>query len=196
MRDARVVYLHQGEISSRQGSAVFTRMGAPVSRLTFQNIWLTIRITTTEIPDSAWQQIFILLQRWKYAGNNVIGLQIDFDAATQRLDEYSDFLTRLRSLLPHEYALGVTGLLDWAQTGNVATLNALPVDELVVQSYQGRHTVANYRAYLPALSGLTIPWKVGIVQHGIWDKEQESQFSQSPWFRGMVVFMLNRPPTQ
>jgi hypothetical protein len=31
----------------------------------------------------------------------------------------------------------VTGLLDWAKTGDVATLNALPVDELVVQSYQG-----------------------------------------------------------
>ncbi|CAK9884386.1 MAG: hypothetical protein XXXJIFNMEKO3_00771 [Candidatus Erwinia impunctatus] len=191
MRDAMVVYLHQGEIISRQGKVNFHRMGAPVSRLTFPKVWLTVRITTTDIPEAVWIRIMTLLSRWKSAGNNVVGLQIDFDAATQRLDEYGNFLIRLRLLLPNEYALGVTGLLDWAKTGSVSTLNTLPVDELVIQSYQGRSTVVNYRSYLPALSQLTIPWKMGIVQHGLWEKEQEKKLSQSPWFKGMVVFMLN-----
>lgn len=191
MRNAQVVYLHQGEIVARQSHALFRRMGAPVSRLTFPKIWLTVRITTTDIPDSVWMRVITLLQRWKLAGNDVVGLQIDFDAATQKLNEYGDFLIKIRSALPNEYALGVTGLLDWAKTGSVATLNALPVDELVVQSYQGRSTVANYSAYLPALSQLTIPWKLGVVQNGLWDKEQECMLSQSRWFKGMVVFMLN-----
>ncbi len=29
--------------------------------------------------------------------------------------------------MPAEYALGVTGLPDWAKTGHLATLNALPI---------------------------------------------------------------------
>ena len=193
MRNALVVYLHQGEISPRHGQLIFQRMGAPVSHLTFPKIWVTVRITTTAIPESVWKRVVTQLDRSKAAGNDVIGLQIDFDAATQRLEDYGCFLTRLRSTLPLECALGFTGLLDWAQTGNVKTLNALPVDELVVQSYQGRRTITNYRSYLPGLSNLTIPWRVGVVQNGQWDKQQESTFTESPWFRGVVVFMLNSP---
>lgn len=190
MKNARVVYLHQGEIITQQGNVLFQRMGAPVSHLTFPKIWLTVRITSTAIPDSVWRRVIILLTRWKAAGNNVIGLQIDFDAATRQLGDYGIFLTRLRLILPEEFALSVTGLLDWAKTGSVDSLNTLPVDELVVQSYQGRSTVTNYSTYLPALSQLTIPWKVGVVQNGVWDQNQESTLRKLPWFRGMVVFML------
>ena len=85
----------------------------------------------------------------------------------------------------------MTGLLDWAKTGDIATLNALPVDELVVQSYQGRRTVANYQDYLPALTRLNIPFKLGLVQAGNWDRKTEAQLEQSRWYRGTVVFMLN-----
>ncbi|WMY76066.1 DUF3142 domain-containing protein [Buttiauxella selenatireducens] len=191
MRNAQVVYLHQGEIVSRHGQAVFERMGLPVSRLTFPQIWLTVRITTLDVPETLWPRIMQLLQLWAKKGNIVIGLQIDFDASTYRLDEYGQFLGHLRTLLPAEYALGVTGLLDWAKTGSIATLNTLPIDELIVQSYQGRKTVPNYSAYLPSLSRLAIPWKIGVVQNGEWDNQQESRLWTSPWFRGAVVFMLN-----
>ncbi len=131
------------------------------------------------------------MQRWQTAGNHVIGLQVDFDAATHQLTDYARFLQQLRQQLPAEFALGVTGLLDWAKTGDVATLNALAVDELVVQSYQGRHTVTNYQAYLPALSRLRIPFKLGLVQNGNRDPLAEAQLEKSPWYRGTVVFMLN-----
>ena len=71
------------------------------------------------------------------------------------------------------------------------TLNALPVDELVVQSYQGRNTVEDYTAYLPALAGLRIPFKIGRVQNGVWDPHEEQRLAASPWYRGTVTFMLN-----
>jgi len=118
-------------------------------------------------------------------------VQIDFDAATHRLDQYSLFLQRLRKVLPPEFSLGVTGLLDWAKTGNVATLNALPVDELVIQSYQGRQTVSRYADYLPALDGLRIPFRLGLVQHGQWNQQDEQRLLASPWYRGSVIFLLN-----
>lgn len=82
-------------------------------------------------------------------------------------------------------------MLDWAKTGDIATLNTLAVDELVVQSYQGRRTVANYQAYLPALNRLRIPFKLGLVQHGSRDRLAERQLENSPYYRGTVVFMLN-----
>ena len=77
------------------------------------------------------------MQRWQTAGNHVVGLQVDFDAATHQLTDYARFLQQLRQQLPAEFALGVNRTTGLGKTGDVATLNALAVDELVVQSYQG-----------------------------------------------------------
>ncbi|CAM3472971.1 hypothetical protein SB6095_00469 [Klebsiella quasivariicola] len=191
LQNAHTVYLHQGEVVTRAGEVVFQRLGLPVSRLTFPTIWLTVRFTTLDVPPAIVPRIVRLMQRWQAAGNQVVGLQVDFDAATYQLSDYANFLQQLRQQLPAEFALGVTGLLDWAKTGDIATLNTLAVDELVVQSYQGRRTVANYQAYLPALNRLRIPFKLGLVQHGSRDRLAERQLENSPYYRGTVVFMLN-----
>jgi len=190
MRNAQVVYLHQGEVNLRRGNPVFQRLGLPVSKLTFPKIWLTVRLTTLDLPDAIIERINGLLLRWSQAGNDVVGLQIDFDAGSHHLASYANFLTDLRKKLPREYALGVTGLLDWASTGDVATLNRLPVDELVVQTYQGKHSVPNYSRYLLALQKLQIPFRIGLVQHGHWEPDYEAQLASSRWYRGTVVFML------
>lgn len=191
LKEAQTVYLHQGEVLARPDEVVFQRLGLPVSRLAFPSIWLTVRFTTLEVPPTIVPRIVRLMQRWQAAGNQVVGLQVDFDAATHQLADYARFLRTLRQQLPPEFALGVTGLLDWAKTGDVATLNSLAVDELVIQSYQGRHTVDNYQAYLPALARLRIPFKLGLVQNGHRDVQAEAQLRKSPWYRGTVVFMLN-----
>ncbi|QDK19570.1 DUF3142 domain-containing protein [Leclercia adecarboxylata] len=191
LKEAQTVYLHQGEVLARPNEVVFQRLGLPVSRLTFPSLWLTVRFTTFDVPPAIVPRIVRLMQRWQAAGNQVVGLQVDFDAATHQLADYARFLQQLRQQLPPEFSLGVTGLLDWAKTGDVATLNALAVDELVIQSYQGRHTVDNYQAYLPALTRLRIPFKLGLVQGGKRDVLAEAQLQRSPWYRGTVVFMLN-----
>ena len=51
LRDARTVYLHQGDVIALSGTAVFERKGLPVSRLTFPHIWLTVRLTTLDVSD-------------------------------------------------------------------------------------------------------------------------------------------------
>ena len=192
---AHVVYLHQGEVNLYRGKPVFQRLGLPVSKLTFPKIWLTVRLTTLDLPDVMFNRINTLLEKWHQAGNEVVGLQIDFDAGTHHLAGYADFLSALRQKLPRQYQLGVTGLLDWASTGDIATLNRLPVDELVVQTYQGKHSVINYARYLPALQHLQIPFRIGLVQHGEWDAAYEQQLARSSWYRGAVVFMLRERPT-
>ena len=77
----------------------------------------------------------------------------------------------------------------------MATLNALAgvVDELVVQTYRGRRTEPGYTRYLQALTRLTLPFKVGLVQGGEWDPTWESRLADSAAYRGAVVFLINPP---
>ncbi|WP_236757867.1 DUF3142 domain-containing protein [Aeromonas cavernicola] len=133
-----------------------------------------------------------LYRQWRKAGAKVTGIQIDFDAATRQLDRYASALRQLRQALPAECKLSVTGLLDWAKTGNVAQLNTLPVDEIVIQTYQGKQTVPGYAAYLPAMMQLTLPFKIGLVQGGEWEPWWQTKLAASPHYRGEVVFLLNR----
>jgi hypothetical protein len=60
---------------------------------------------------------------------------------------------------------------------------------VVIQTYQGRKTITNYNAYLPALKRLTLPFKIGLVQNGEWQAPE--YLEASPWFRGYVVFLRN-----
>ena len=65
------------------------------------------------------------------------------------------------------------------------------VDELVVQTYRGRQTVTDYQRYLPALQQLTLPFKLGLVQHGQWQPDWQRQFARQPNYQGEVVFLVN-----
>lgn len=75
--------------------------------------------------------------------------------------------------------------------GDAATLDALTVDELVIQSYQGRYTMTNYQTYLPTLSRLRIPLRLGLMQNGSRNPLTGAQFEKPPWYHGTVVFMPN-----
>ncbi len=65
------------------------------------------------------------------------------------------FLSDLRRQLPAKYRLSITGLLDWSANGDPEKLAALGnmVDEIVVQTYQGRKTIPGYENYLARLVG-------------------------------------------
>ncbi|HHQ4697366.1 MULTISPECIES: DUF3142 domain-containing protein [Aeromonas] len=151
-----------------------------------------MRVNTLPLSADHKKLLVRLYQEWRKAGAKVTGIQIDFDAATRQLDRYATSLQQLRQVLPAECKLSVTGLLDWAKTGDVAQLNSLPVDEIVIQTYQGKHTVPGYSAYLPAMMQLTIPFKVGLVQEGEWEPSWQAKLATSPHYRGEVVFLINR----
>lgn len=69
----------------------------------------------------------------------MVGIQIDFDARTQYLHEYTRFLRDLRQRLPADLKLSITGLMDWSSNADPAAIAQLKgvVDEVVVQTYQG-----------------------------------------------------------
>ena len=154
-------------------------------------MWIVYRAETLHWGDDIMPQIRADIARWKGAGNGVKGIQIDFDAATRGLSDYAGFLRALRSQLPPDLKLSVTGLLDWSSQGDSDDLNALAgvVDEIVLQSYQGRSTVPGYEAYLARLSRLDMPFKIGLVQNGEW--RAPKSLARDPDFHGYVVFLLN-----
>ena len=193
LRQAQRLYLLQGHIS-QQGEAVRLQpQGLPPSPLKVPELWLSYRVATLEWQPGVVRDLLRQRAAWQAKGNRVIGIQIDFDAATPKLAAYAEFLQQLRRQLPADCQLGITGLLDWGANGDVTTLNGLSgvVDELVVQTYRGRATVDHYTHYLPALRRLTLPFKLGLVQDGEWQPEWQRQFARQPNYRGEVVFLLN-----
>src|SRR5690606_9977344 len=110
---------------------------------------------------------------------------------TRYLNEYVDFLRDLRRRMPQDYRLSITGLLDWSSNADVEVIGQLKgvINEVVVQTYQGRHSIADYAAYLPRMNRLGLPFRIGLIQGGEWQAPEYLQ--DSPWFRGYVVFLQN-----
>jgi hypothetical protein len=191
---ARTVYVLQGQIAAdphEDGAVRLTAQGIAIARLGDRDVWLVYRAHTLRWPEDVYPILPAHLERWRRAGNRVVGIQIDFDARASHLVEYAAFLRALRGRLPRDCRLGITGLLDWSTNADPATLDDLHdvVDEIVVQTYQGRHTIADYQRYVPRLQHLTLPFKIGLIQGGDWQPPQS--LAVLPSFRGYVVFLQN-----
>lgn len=188
---ARTVYLLAGEVRAREARFVPLR---DVPRLppSGPELWMVVRVERLDWSEALQARVLSDLDRWRAAGNRVVGLQIDFDAHTRGLDDYRVFLSDLRRRLPRGYRLSITGLMDWSAQGDPAALAGLAgvVDEVVIQTYQGRLTIPGYEGYMASLARLPIPYKVGLVERGEWRAPPE--LARDPDFRGYVVFLLPR----
>ena len=190
LKQARTIYLHYAEIRQIDPDRLEV-LRPQMPRLQRPDIWLVLRIETLRFPGALMDRVITELVHWRDAGNKVVGLQIDFDARTRFLSEYAAFLAKIRRQLPKDFKLSITGLLDWSANGDPAGLDDLSavIDEVVVQTYQGRKTIFGYAGYLKQLGRLRVPFKVGLVQGGEWSEPPELQ--SFPQFRGFVVFLVN-----
>lgn len=188
LQQADTLYLLAGEVR-RDGRYHPLRA---VPRTNRAEVWLVVRSQSLDWSPAVERQLLAELDRWRAAGNRVAGLQVDFDASTDGLDGYAAFLKGLRSRLPQPYKLSITGLMDWGANADPAALGALVgvIDEIVVQSYQGRETIPGYARYLEKLSRVPVPHKVALVQNGEW--REPAALKADPLFRGYVVFLLNQ----
>lgn len=192
---AKTLYILQGQISrSRRhpGRGVeLIAQGLPVSRLPQEQVWVVYRAHTLAWTEPVYRQLLDQVQRWQATGSAVVGIQIDFDSSTHDLERYGHFLRDLRQRLPAQYRLSITGLMDWSSNADPQAIGQLKgvVDEVVVQTYQGRRSISNYTTYLPRLDRMGLPYKVGLIQGGDWQEPQALR--DSPWFRGYVVFLQN-----
>jgi hypothetical protein len=194
LANAKRLYLLQGQVGVREPIRLIAQRPA-IPRLRGPDVWMVVRVETLAWPPQVYRQLLIQLERWRAAGNRVAGIQIDFDARTRHLEAYASFLADLRRRLPRDCKLGITGLLDWSANGDPKGLDALAgtVDEVVLQIYQGRHSIPGYERYLARLDRFRIPFRLGLPQGGEWRAPEGLE--ANPMFRGYVVFLLNQPPT-
>lgn len=187
---AKQLYILQGEVTllANENSQIDVQGMSP--RRLDQPIWIVFRSTHIDWTMNDIQHILRNLELWKKRGNQVVGLQVDFDSGSKNLYHYASFLKQLRQQLPKEYRLSITGLLDWVNYQSPQTIDLLnqSIDEVVLQTYQQRHSIANSHAYLPQLKRLKVPFKIGLVEHGQMPNLQGIE--QSEYFRGYIIFLL------
>lgn len=192
---AKEVYILQGEIRIDRVSkqSMLIPQSISVLKIPKQKVWLVFRSHHLGWQGHELKQIISRIHQWEKAGNQIQGIQIDFDARTQNLHEYGLFLEQLRKRLPQPYQLSITGLMDWSNMRDKTTLRLFRnnIDELIIQTYQGSTTISNYQAYLSQISKLNLPYKIGIVQNGQWNPKLD--FSTDPNFKGYVMFLLRTP---
>ena len=187
------VYVLQGEIGHVGERITLRHQGATPTRFPVDRVWLVYRVSSLDWTPQITTALCNQWRYWQTTGTHLAGIQLDFDARTRHLDEYADFLRRIRKDIPPAARLSITGLLDWTRTGDTATLNGLggTVDEIIIQTYRGRHTIPDYANYLSSLSALTLPFKIGLVQGGDWETDWQARLTENPRYRGEVVFLLN-----
>ena len=103
---------------------------------------------------------------------------------------YRTFLEAVRRELPRGARLSITGLLDWSANGDPAELARLAglVDEVVIQTYQGRTTIPGYAAWFGHIDTLPLRHKIALVEGGEWTPPPA--LARDRRFAGYVVFLL------
>ena len=187
---AKTIYILEGEVRA-SSSPCIDRLRGGTPRVKHADVWLVYRVETIIWGPDITRQVKADLARWKKAGSRTVGVQIDFDAATRGLEGYAAFLKTLRSELPVNTKLGITGLMDWSSRADPGGLKAITpvVDEIIIQTYQGRKTIPDYAAYLAQLDRLDVPYKLGLVQGGEWSPPKALVTDEQ--FKGYVVFLVN-----
>lgn len=188
-RAGQVYLLYGAVVGASPSRLVAQRPATP--HVAHADLWLVLRVETLDWTPETHARLLAAIERWRAAGNRLVGVQIDFDARTRHLDRYAAFLKDLRGRLPARYRLGITGLLDWSANGDPRGLDALAgvVDEVVLQIYQGRRVIPGYAGYLRNLGRLKMPFRIGLLQGGEW--EAPAGLAGYSGFRGYVVFLVN-----
>lgn len=80
-----------------------------------------------------------VVQRWRGAGVAVDAVEIDFDCATARLDDYAAFLLKLRARLPAQVGVHITALPTWLASRAPLGRLVATADEVVLQLHAVRN---------------------------------------------------------
>jgi hypothetical protein len=102
--------------------------------------WVVLRAESPGIPApeilADIEEVIGSIRNWAARRSiPIAGLQLDVDNPTASLPEYAQFLSRVRRLLPPEWKLSITALLDWFRPSTSVARVIAQIDEFVPQFY-------------------------------------------------------------
>lgn len=184
------LYIHQGTLERKRDGKppILRRQGLGSINLESHPIYIVYRIEDISYPNQIIELFNYDSMVWKKKGSKIIGLQIDFDSPSKKLDKYIDFLSKIRLNLSDPYRLSITGLADWASSSPRSSLQVLAktVDEIVFQLYQEKNEIPFLELYVQSLISSGIPFKIGIIEN---QRYILKKFTfDSKFYRGSVIF--------
>lgn len=184
------LYIHQGTLERGKDGKPPTlrKQGLGSINLSSHPIYIVYRIENLLYPNEIANLFKDDCHRWEKKGNKIIGLQIDFDSPSKKLDSYIDFLSNLKKMIPDTYLLAVTGLADWASSSPQAALRRLSheVNEITFQLYEGSNEIPYIDSYVNSITRLEIPFKIGIMENQRYILEK--YHFDAKFYRGSIIF--------
>ncbi len=113
------------------GIQVWPNVRADALASSEQQVVAVVRINGFSLPETlSLAPLVARVQKWRRAGVQVVGIEVDHDSATSQLGRYTQWLSVQK--IPEVLSLSITGLPTWMESPNLVEL-AKVVDELVLQ---------------------------------------------------------------
>jgi hypothetical protein len=185
------LYVYQGRIKTVADMTSYERLGLYPYPIKSSKLLLVYRLEGG-LPDA--KDVLDVFQRsvaqWQRHPVTVTGIQLDFDSPTSKLLIYSQFVEEVRKQLPKNCELSVTGLGDWAISGNEGAMRSISssTDEIVFQLYQGRRPLPDIEQYLKGLANYQFPFRIGLLS-GFTISKSVDRLKANPNYRGIIYFV-------
>ena len=197
LAEAGALYVFQGQVYRRGAEPAYRFEGVrpDPARWPGRPVILVYRFDVLTDPAPLLHLIQAQRQDWNGAGRpRVVGVQIDFDSPTRRLDEYATWLAGLRTVLPADLGLSITGLGDWLVAADPAALARLaaPTDFIAFMMYHGTSPLPDPARYVAGLRRAGVAFKLGLLPQQM-DDPLFRAARRVAAYRGDLVFLLPRP---
>jgi hypothetical protein len=113
-----------------------------------------------------------VVSRWRAARVNLVGIELDYDCATSKLDAYAEFITDLRKGLARDLSVSITVLPTWIGSKDLPRLLG-KVDQAVLQVHsvlspeQGLFDAQQARSWIDAFAQLSpCPFRIALPAYG------------------------------
>lgn len=186
------LYLFQGKLTAAAEGYRFRKQGLYPYPAGARRLHLVFRLDGMDTSRALPARMLDIRDSWIRHGNAVPGFQFDYDCPTAKLEAYSVWMRGIRKALGDSVALGISGLADWALSGEKASLRKLlgSVDEAVFQLYAGPRKIPRPDRILDRLESLAMPYKVGFLSGDSAGIALLADPSAYPHCVGYVIFLL------
>lgn len=184
-----ILYVYQGHATQKSGALSFTKHGLYPHTLA-RDLFLVYRLTKPLPAPEDLAAIFNHHQiKWTQSGARILGIQLDFDAATKNLATYAQYLRNLRRHMDAPSKISITGLGDWITSAPRAAQSDLmdACDEIVFQLYQERSPLPHIETFFKKLAHFNRPFKVGLLANANPERYSDT-LVQLSYCQGVVLF--------